>query len=139
MNRQDEQQVLKQVYKDADHAAKDIEQGLLNVLNEELSLEMNLFLEQWKQFVKRAEKRIGTNIQKDSDTAAEQSELKEQESSELPEGRLVQRLIERNQSSSDHLKYAIHEWKEAGIYATELAKDMIDFEQSAVEKLKIYL
>lgn len=164
MNRQDEQQVLKQVYKDASQAAKEIEQGLAKILDEELSLEMNLFLEQWKLFAKKAEKRIDTDVLDNSKLAADQSEIwkavmrknleeqqetkltdledikiEKQRISKVPDEQLVQRLIDQNQKTSDHLKYVIHEWKEAGLYATELAKEIIDFEEAAAKKLKIYL
>ena len=72
-------------------------------------------------------------------TDLEDIKIKKQRISKVPDEQLVQRLIEQNQKTSDHLKYVIHEWKEAGLYATELAKEIIDFEEAAAKKLKIYL
>ena len=43
-----------------------------------------------------------------------------------------------NQRGTEELKKAIHKYRNAGIYATELAREMIDFEEDNQEKMKRY-
>ena len=44
-----------------------------------------------------------------------------------------------NERGVKELKNAIHKYRNAGIYATELAKEMIDFEEENLQKMRSYL
>ena len=53
--------------------------------------------------------------------------------------RVADMIKKGNQRGADELKKAIHKYKDAGIYATELAKEMIDFEEANSEKMDRYV
>ena len=43
-----------------------------------------------------------------------------------------------NERGVKELKHAIHKYRDAGIFATELAKEMVDFEEDNLRKMQVY-
>lgn len=48
-------------------------------------------------------------------------------------------MYKGNDRGVRELKHCDHKYKDAGIYATELAKEMIDFEEENLQKMRSYL
>ena len=131
MTIQDEQKILENVYGNILSVKKEMEKYLSKVEDDTLSQEMNLFLYHLKPFEKKAESRM----QRKERVPVEVDALPET----ITQERIVRNFIDYQSQAAKKLKYAIHEYKGAGIYATELAKELIDFEESAAGKFKDYL
>lgn len=131
MTIQDEQKILENIYGNILSVKQEMEKYLAKVEDDALCQEMNLFLYHLRPFEKKAESRIQKTYQKPRGGNPVGKPVAQ-------EG-IVQKSIDCHRQAAENLKYAIHEHKQAGIFATELAKELIDLEETTVSKLKDYL
>ncbi len=139
MKKSEEQQVLKAVYENVQSAVRERKQGISCVFEEPLRLALWDSLTQWEHFAEKARNRLN---EKDLEQFGYQGRKVVADPSDQQQERKEERLLQifrKNREAAGTLKYAIHHWKHAGIYATELAKEIIDFQESEVENLKRYL
>lgn len=121
MEIQEENRIVELIYEEAVQQEKRISEVLGKVEDEELSDELNHLLAEWRLFGNKAKRRLQENHSQDLDTDVARTE------------------IMRTEKMAERMKYMIHENKQAGIFATELAKELIDFEETSIRKLKNYL
>ena len=131
MTIQDEQKMLETIYKNILSVKQETEKYLAKVEDDTLCQELNLFLYRLKPFEKKAKERI----QKPDPAPETNRPLSKQTTQE----NMIRDSINCHRQAARNLKYAIHENKEGGIFATELAKELIDLEESAVGILTDYL
>ncbi len=134
----DEQQMLKDIYEKIQQALSERKRGAAWIFAEPLRLELWESLEQWERFLKRARSRLDEEFPEQS-TEQVLEKQKPDCSKQQTQNDIICKILSRDQKVSIELKYAIHHWKHAGIYATELAKEIIEFQESEVENLKKYL
>ena len=121
-----------------------IHQVLKDVYDEELAYELNIEAGKMKEF----ERKAGIRLQQ---KGSERAETNPAARSMLKTAIRMKTVLKNNTShiadmmqkgnrrGAEELKNAIHKYKDAGIYATELAKEMVDFEEENLRKLQSYL
>lgn len=114
MTIQDEQKMLETIYKNILSVKQETEKYLAKVEDDTLCQELNLFLYRLKPFEKKAKERI----QKPDPAPETICPLSKQTTQE----NMIRDSINCHRQAARNLKYAIHENKEGGIFATELAK-----------------
>ena len=131
MTIQDEQKILERICGNIRSVKQETEKYLPKVEDDILCQEMNLFLNSLGAFEKKAQSRM----EKKENPAAPLGPL----AKGITQQDIVKNSIDCHTQAARDLKYAIHEHKGAGIFATELAKELIDLEEAAAGKLKDYL
>ncbi len=163
MEMREENNIVKLVYEEALLQEKRISDVLSRVEDEELSDELNHLLAEWRLFGKKAKRRLQENsfteeALKDltAERAAKGTNLRmvpmideyvirskhpkgEKEDSRDQDADITKAEIMRTEQMAERMKYMIHENRRAGIFATELAKELIDFEELSIKKLKNYV
>lgn len=144
MSLEDEQSLLHEICRNSSMGVEAIHQVLKDVYDEELAYELNIEAGKMKEF----ERKAGARLQQSGDgpagtNPAAKSMLKTairvktvfQNNTE----HIADLMQKGNRRGAEELKKAIHKYKDAGIYATELAKEMVDFEEENLKKLQSYL
>ena len=136
MTQKDENYLLQEICRNSGMGVAAINQVLKDVYDEEFAYEM-------EQFARKAGIRLREN-------GSEPSEPKPIATAMLVTAiRMKQALQNRTEDVADligkgnergvkELKNAIHKYRNAGIYATELAKEMVDFESDNLRKMYTY-
>lgn len=144
MSLEDEQRLLHEICRNSSMGVEAIHQVLKDVYDEELAYELNIEAGKMKEF----ERKAGARLQQNGD---EQAETNPAAKSMLKAAIRMKTVFQNNTShiadmmqkgnrrGAEELKKAIHKYKDAGIYATELAKEMVDFEEENLKKLQSYL
>lgn len=160
MEIQEENRIIRAIYEEALLQEKKISDVLGWIRDEELNDELNQLLVAWRQFGRKARRRLQENIsgedgseelsvginRKDLRMKPDIDEYVIRPASENADAgdwrsddAIAREEIMRTEQMAERMKYMIHENKRAGIFATELARELIDFEQSSIRKLKNYL
>lgn len=144
MNDKDEERLLHEICRNSSMGVEAIDQVLKDVYDEEFAYELNVEANRMKEFERKANARLNQNGKDASEpkpmtkrmlkTAVKMKTAFSDKTSHIAD--LMQK---GNQRGVDELKKAIHKYKDAGIYATELAKEMIDFEEENLKKLDGYM
>ena len=142
MTQKDENYLLQEICRNSGMGVAAINQVLKDVYDEEFAYELNVQADKMEQFGGRR-----------TDTGAwlcRPSEPKPIATAMLVTAiRMKQALQNRTEDVADligkgnergvkELKNAIHKYRNAGIYATELAKEMVDFESDNLRKMYTY-
>lgn len=143
MTQKDENYLLQEICQNSGMGVAAINQVLKDVYDEEFAYELNVQADKMEQFARKAGIRLREN-------GSEPSEPKPIATAMLVTAiRMKQALQNRTEDVADligkgnergvkELKNAIHKYRNAGIYATELAKEMVDFESDNLRKMYTY-
>lgn len=144
MNPEDEQRLLHEICRNSNMGVEAIHQVLKDVYDEEFAYELNIEAAKMKEFERKAGGRL-----KESGTAAGETKpvtksmlktaIRMRTAFQNSTSHVAQMMQSGNRRGADELKKAIHKYKDAGIFATELAKEMVDFEEENLRKLQSYL
>lgn len=144
MTLEDEQRLLHEICRNSSMGVEAIHQVLKDVYDEELAYELNIEAGKMQEFERKAGKRLKENGSEPSKTKpAAKSMLKTairmKTTFQNNTTHIADMMRKGNRRGAEELKKAMHKYKDAGIYATELAREMIDFEEDNLKKLKSYL
>jgi hypothetical protein len=144
MNVDDERHLLHEICRNSSMGVEAIDQVLKNVYDEEFAYELNVEANRMRQFERRAKMRLEEHADEPSEPKPiEKTMLKTAIRMKTALGnetdKIARMMQKGNQKGVEELKNAVHKYKDAGIFATELAKDMMDFEEENERKLKSYL
>ena len=140
----DEERLLHEICRNSSMGREAIQQVLKDVYDEEFAYELHVQAGKMREF----EQKAGERLKQDGKEAAEPNPLasgmlktavKKKTAVSDKTSRVADMIKKGNQRGADELKKAIHKYKDAGIYATELAKEMIDFEEANSEKMDRYV
>ena len=144
MSENDEERLLHEICRNSSMGREAIQQVLKDVYDEEFAYELHVQAGKMREF----EQKAGERLKQDGKEAAEPNPLasgmlktavKMKTAVSDKTSRVAGMIKKGNQRGADELKKAIHKYKDAGIYATELAKEMIDFEEANSEKMDRYV
>lgn len=144
MSLEDEQRLLHEICRNSSMGTEAIHQVLKDVYDEELAYELNIEAGKMKEFERKAAVRLQQNGDEQAETnPAAKSMLKTairmKTVFQNNTSHIADMMQKGNRRGAEELKKAIHKYKNAGIYATELAKEMVDFEEENLKKLQSYL
>ena len=145
MRQEDEKKILQEVYRNARTDLDVIDAVLAKVYDEELAYDLNLKAAKMREFLRRSSDRLnqcGNPFPETgrNGTAGNVRKVTTRVRTML-HGETVQvarMMQEGSKKGAESLKNAVHRYRNAGIYATELAKEMIDFEEETLRKLRSY-
>ena len=120
MTQKDENYLLQEICRNSGMGVAAINQVLKDVYDEEFAYELNVQADKMEQFARKAGMRLRENGSEPS------------EPTPIATAMLVTAIRIKE------LKNAIHKYRNAGIYATELAKEMVDFESDNLRKMYTY-
>ena len=140
MSENDEERLLHEICRNSSMGREAIQQVLKDVYDEEFAYELHVQAGKMREF----EQKAGERLKQDGKEAAEPNPLasgmlKTAVKMKTAVSLVADMIKKGNQRGADELKKAIHKYKDAGIYATELAKEMIDFEEANSEKMDRYV
>ena len=136
MTQKDENYLLQEICRNSGMGVAAINQVLKDVYDEEFAYELNVQADKMEQFARKAGMRLREN-------GSEPSEPKPIATAMLVTAiRMKQALQNRTEDVADLIgkgnERGVKELKNAGIYATELAKEMVDFESDNLRKMYTY-
>ena len=143
MNREDERRILHEICRNSKMGVQAIEKIMGRVYDEELAYELHAEAGKMREFEQRAAERLkdygddAANIKPGVRAMLKRAIRMKTMFSDRKE-HVADMMQKGNQRGADELKKAIHKYKNGGIYATELAKDMIDFEEGNLKRLEPY-
>lgn len=143
MNEKDEERLLHEICRASNRGVEAIDQILQDVYDEEFAYELHTEAGRMKEFERKANNRLN---QSGKDAAEPKPGAKRMVKTAVKmrtafsdqTSSAADIVRKGNRRGADDLKKAIHKYKNAGIYATELAKEMIDFEEENLKKLDSY-
>lgn len=144
MNRNDEERLLHEICRNSSMGLEAIDEVLKDVYDEEFAYELHAEAGRMKEFEKKAAERLEKDGKKASDTRPMTKKMlkaavKMKTALSYETSHVADMMQKGNQRGADELKKAIHKYKDAGIYATELAKEMVDFEEENLKKLDSFM
>ena len=143
MNEKDEQRLLHEICRNASMGVESIDAVLKDVYDEELAYELHREASKMRQFARKASERL----KKDGSQPADEKPLVKKmlrtsihmKTAMKGETKDVAEMLEKgNEKGMEQLKNSIHKYKKAGIFATELAKEMIAFEEDNIKKMQSF-
>lgn len=144
MRQEDEKKVLQEVYRNARTDLDVIDAVLAKVYDEELAYDLNLKAAKMREFLRRSSDRLnqcGDPFPETGRGTAGSVRKVTTRVRTMLHGETVhvaRMMQEGSKKGAESLKNAVHRYRNAGIYATELAKEMIDFEEETLRKLRSY-
>lgn len=143
MRQEDELSILHEICRNSRMGIEAINQVLGKVYDEEFAYELHVEAEKLQEFEQKARQRLQTN---GTDAAGSKPAAKAMLNMAIQmktmfserKDRVADLIQKGNKRGAEELKNAIHKYKGAGIYATELAREMIDFEEASLKKLSAY-
>ncbi len=140
MSENDEARLLHEICRNSSMGTEAIQQVLKDVYDEEFAYELHVEAGKMREFEQKADERLnrsGKEAGKTKPMAAKmlKSAVKMRTAVTDSTSHVADMKQKGNRRGADELKKAIHKYKDAGVYATELARDMIDFEEENLKKL----
>lgn len=144
MSENDEERLLHEICRNSSMGREAIRQVLKDVYDEEFAYELHVQEGKMREF----EERAGARLQQSGKEAAAPSPLasgmlktavKMKMTVSDRTARVADMIQKGSRRGAEELKKAIHKYKDAGIYATELAKEMVDFEEANLRKMDRYM
>ncbi|MCD8157140.1 MAG: hypothetical protein LUD53_06910 [Clostridiales bacterium] len=143
MNEKDEKRLLHEICRNSGMGREAIGQVLKEVYDEEFAYELHVEAGKMKEFEEKANDRL--NLYHKGSAGAKQAAgkmlktaVKMKTAFSDRTAHIADMMQKGNRRGADELKKAIHKYKDAGIYATELAREMVDFEEENLEKLEAW-
>ncbi len=143
MNEKDEERLLHEICRNSSMGREAISQVLKDVYDEEFAYDLHVQAGKMREFEERAGGRLeqrGKEAAAPNPVAAGmlRTAVKMKTVVSDQTSHIADMIQKGNQRGAVELKKAIHKYKDAGIYATELAKEMIDFEEANLRKMERY-
>lgn len=140
MNENDEDRLLHEICRNSGMGVEAIQQVLKDVYDEEFAYELHAEAGKMREFEQKAGERLNQNGKEAGKTkpmAAKmlKSAVKMRTVVTDSTSHMAELMQKGNRRGAEELKKAIHKYKDAGVYATELARDMVDFEEDNLKKL----
>ena len=144
MTQKDEDDLLHEICRNASMGVEAIHEVLKDVYDEEFAYELNVQADKMQQFGRKAGMRLRENGSEPSEpkvlsTAMLKTAIRMKTMVQNKTADVADMMCKGNERGAKELKHAIHKYKNAGIYATELAKEMVDFEEENLRKMGSYL
>ena len=143
MSENDEERLLHEICRNSSMGREAIHEVLKDVYDEEFAYELHVQEGKMQEFEQRARQRL----RQSGKDAAEPGPLtsgmlkaavRMKTAVSGRTSQVAEMIRKGNQRGTEELKKAIHKYRNAGIYATELAREMIDFEEDNQENMKRY-
>lgn len=143
MTQNDENHLLHEICRNSSMGVEAIHQVLKDVYDEEFAYELNVQADKMEQFARKAGMRLRENGSEPSEpkpiaTAMLKTTIRMKQALQNKTEDVADMIGKGNERGVKELKHAIHKYRDAGIYATELAKEMADFEEDNLRKMKTY-
>ena len=143
MTQKDENYLLQEICRNSGMGVAAINQVLKDVYDEEFAYELNVQADKMEQFARKAGMRLRENGSEPSEpkpiaTAMLVTAIRMKQALQNRPGDVADLIGKGNERGVKELKNAIHKYRNAGIYATELAKEMVDFESDNLRKMYTY-
>lgn len=143
MSQEDEKRMLHEICRNSKMGVSAIDQVLEKVYDEELAYELHVEADRMREFERKANQRLKScgDEPEEINPVAEamlRSSIRMKTLFRDGKDHIADMVQKGNRRGAQELKNAIHKYKGAGIYATELAKEMIDFEEENLKKLSVY-
>lgn len=144
MIRNEEISVLNETCRNSRMAVEALNTVLNKVYDEELSYDLNCQINKYKEFERKAERKLsehGRAPKKDSimSKAMLWTGIQTNTMLNTSTSHVADMVIQGNTRGITELMKVTHNNKHAGSYANELAKELMDFEEMNIDKLKSYL
>ncbi|WP_294783425.1 hypothetical protein [uncultured Eubacterium sp.] len=143
MTQKDENNLLHAICKNSNMGVDAIHEVLKDIYDEEFAYELNVQADKMEQFGRKARIRLCANGSEPAQpkpltTAMLKTSIRMQKVLQNKTEDVADMMEKGNERGVKELKHAIHKYRDAGIFATELAKEMIDFEEDNMRKMKTY-
>ncbi|MCD8217718.1 MAG: hypothetical protein LUD01_06685 [Clostridiales bacterium] len=143
MNEKDEDRLLHEICRNSSMGREAIYQVLQDVYDEELAYELHVEAGKMKEFEDKANARLKGNGKEEAEPKPMagkmlKSAVKMRTALSDKTPHVADMMQKGNRRGAEELKKAIHKYKGAGVYATELAREMIDFEEENQCRLEAY-
>jgi len=143
MNEKEEDRLLHEICRNSRMGREAIYQVLQDVYDEEFAYELHVEAGKMKEFEDKANARLKENGKEEAGSKPMagkmlKSAVKMRTALSDKTSHVADMMQRGNRRGADELKKAIHKYKGAGVYATELAREMIDFEEENQGRLELY-
>lgn len=144
MTAKDENSLLHEICRNSSMGMEAIHQVLKDIYDEEFAYELNVQADKMAQFSRKAGMRLRENgsIPEEPNPLASamlKTTIRMKQTIQNRTEDVADMIHRGNQRGIKELQHAIHKYRNAGIYATELAKEMVDFEKENLRKMQTYL
>lgn len=139
----DENGLLHEICRNSSMGVEAIHEVLKDIYDEEFAYELNIQADKMEQFGRKAGLRLIQNGSEPEEpgmitTAMLKTSIKMKKALQNKTEDVAEMIEKGNERGVKELKHAIHKYRNAGIYATELAKEMVDFEEDNLRKMQSY-
>lgn len=139
----DENGLLHEICRNSSMGVEAIHEVLKDIYDEEFAYELNIQADKMEQFGRKAGLRLIQNGSEPEEpgvitTAMLKTSIKLKKALQNKTEDVAEMIEKGNERGVKELKHAIHKYRNAGIYATELAKEMVDFEEDNLRKMQSY-
>lgn len=139
----DENSLLHEICRNSSMGVEAIHEVLKDIYDEEFAYELNIQADKMEQFGRKAGLRLIQNGSEPEEpgvitTAMLKTSIKMKKALQNKTEDVAGMIEKGNERGVKELKHAIHKYRNAGIYATELAKEMVDFEEDNLRKMQSY-
>ncbi len=139
----DENGLLHEICRNSSMGVEAIHEVLKDIYDEEFAYELNIQADKMEQFGRKARLRLIQNGSEPEEpgvitTAMLKTSIKMKKALQNKTEDVAGMIEKGNERGVKELKHAIHKYRNAGIYATELAKEMVDFEEDNLRKMQSY-
>lgn len=142
MKQDEEKKVLQEIWRNARGDLDMIDAVISSVYDEDLAYDLNRKALKMREFLRKSTTRLnqqGEDVCEHLPGAVMRKKAVHVRTMLQGEtAQLAKMMQDGSKNGAERLKNSIHRYKDAGIYATELAKEMIDFEEESQRKLNIY-
>ena len=143
MTQKDENDLLHEICRNSSMGVDAIHEVLKDIYDEEFSYELNVQADKMEQFGRKAGMRLRANGSEPAEpkpiaTAMLKTSIKMRKTLQNKTEDVADMIGKGNERGVKELKHAIHKYRDAGIFATELAKEMVDFEEDNLRKMQTY-
>ncbi|WP_296116240.1 hypothetical protein [uncultured Eubacterium sp.] len=143
MTQKDENDLLHEICRNSSMGVDAIHEVLKDIYDEEFAYELNVQADKMEQFGRKAGMRLRANGSEPAEpkpiaTAMLKTSIKMRKTLQNKTEDVADMIGKGNERGVKELKHAIHKYRDAGIFATELAKEMVDFEEDNLRKMQTY-
>ena len=143
MTQKDENDLLHEICRNSSMGVDAIHEVLKDIYDEEFAYELNVQADKMEQFGRKAGMRLRANGSEPAEpkpiaTAMLKTSIKMRKTLQNKTEDVADMIGKGNERGVKELKHAIHKYRDAGIFATELAKEMVDFEEDKLRKMQTY-
>ena len=135
MNQWQERELLEKICEAVAEQRERIVPMLANIAEEDLCDELNVMLCQSRMLARKAQK----HLPQETGGAYDGSDRKTSTGYHVPEQIFLKQELSTQQRVTEQMKYCLHENRNAGIFASEMAKEWIRLQEDSGQKLKQYL